>query len=143
MRLGLLPILALLSFLAGCSASHNANDTSADEATYLAVQSRVIGPYCVSCHTGSAALGGGLSFASYEDLMNSGTVVAGSPAKSTFYTTLAGGTMPPGGGVAAPERPDGPGSLVECAASREGAHAPTAPARPCPAPSAGCRLPGP
>jgi len=65
--------------------------TSSSSATFSAVQSQVLTPYCSSCHAGGTSP----NLSSYSSVM--GVVTAGSPSGSQLYTDISGGRMPLGG----------------------------------------------
>jgi mono/diheme cytochrome c family protein len=52
--------------------------------------------YCLDCHAGTGAAGG-VDLSTHEDIMTSGTVVAGDSIASLLFAVVNGGAMPPPG----------------------------------------------
>ena len=69
--------------------------------TYQQINSQLLVPKCLSCHSGAAS-SGGIDFSSYSKLMESNTVIAYDFERSLLYTVLANGSMPVGGPAASP-----------------------------------------
>ena len=61
---------------------------------FATVQSKVLTPYCVQCHSPGFA-SGGVDLSSYAGTF--ATVSAGNPGASTLYTVLVSNSMPQGG----------------------------------------------
>ena len=61
---------------------------------FATVQSQVINPQCLGCHSASSA-SGGVDLSSYSKVM--AFVKAGSPSDSLIYTQISSGAMPQGG----------------------------------------------
>lgn len=77
----------LLAFLllSGCGSSTAPTPLNG---TYPVIQTRILTPYCVRCHT---------NFGEYSSLVSSGYVVPGDPLSSKLYLEVALGEMPKGG----------------------------------------------
>jgi hypothetical protein len=69
--------------------------------SFAQINSQVIQPFCVTCHSaGNTTTGGGYDYSSYAKVLGSTpaqTVVPNSPSTSTFYTDCTSGKMPLGG----------------------------------------------
>lgn len=64
---------------------------------FSAVQSQVLNPQCLGCHSASNA-SGGVDLSSYAKVVT--LVKAGNPSSSLLYTEIASGSMPMGGTLA-------------------------------------------
>lgn len=71
---------------------------SADELrSFDAIESKVIAPKCLRCHSGAGAAAG-VDLSSYAKIMgHSGLIVSGQPDASLIYKEVASGGMPLGG----------------------------------------------
>jgi hypothetical protein len=94
-------LFCLLLILAGCNNSPNLGGTSEvlaqAQATYTLLNSTVLTPKCVSCHSDPNP-SGQVSFSSYAStLASAGTVVPYQPYQSQIYMMTSTGQMPQGG----------------------------------------------
>ncbi len=89
---GALGVLIAVSMSHACTRQQE-EGTGDAEATYVWINANVIQPKCARCHTAGGQGPG--DFGTYSSLMASGTVVAGSPDSSRFYTRTTSGSMPP------------------------------------------------
>ncbi len=65
-----------------------------DKAKFTWIQTNLLAAKCLRCH-GPGGKAEDISFATYDDLMKSGTIVKGDPAGSSFYQLMDQAEMPP------------------------------------------------
>lgn len=76
--------------------------TAAGQVDFAATVKPVLEKHCLSCHNPSRPLGQ-VRVDTREALLGGKSVVAGAPEKSTLYTTMKAGAMPPAGPKPKPE----------------------------------------
>lgn len=88
-----LAVLCALPLIQACALQQEQEEDTGDaEATYAWINANVIQPKCAQCHTAGGSGPG--DFRTYSSLMATGTVVAGNPDASSFYTRTSSGSMP-------------------------------------------------
>lgn len=61
---------------------------------YAWIRDNIINPSCLRCHNDKIPTAE-INYSSYAKTMETGSVIPSNPEESTFYTTMAEGTMPP------------------------------------------------
>lgn len=91
-----------IALFALCRCAFHDKPSATNDATrsFATLQTTIISAKCSSCHSGASAAGG-IDLSTYEKIMKSGTVVPGNPDSSSFYLSVARGSMPPGASLAA------------------------------------------
>lgn len=88
---------ALTLFLSACgnNASNPTLQSTPIEANYASIQSQILIPRCLTCHTGTNSVSK-VDLSTYANLLMNDIVVPGNPQQSKLYLSINSGTMPQG-----------------------------------------------